>query len=340
MNPINICFVTDDKYAPYTGVAMYSIIKHLPAGTPTHFYIFDNAITPQTKQKMEQLLPASSNISFVDVSSCLGTLQQLQQTAAHITKTSYLKFFIADLLPEVDKIIYLDGDLVITDDITALWNTPLEDKLLAAVEDVGYTYWCQHNPELKLKFKCMNSGVMLINCKKWRETNLSAQLLACAKEHDKVGFGQDQPVLNYVCKDQIVFLPFYWNVQDTFFRDEIEIVDRKDIAACHEAKNFPKIIHYTYVKKPWNYPFMRQADVFWKYYAASSLCSQALYSKYKKLLPLISSPAIAQKLRECEMNHVEGWAIKFILIIASLRIDERKAFLISYKHLVKIYYKR
>ncbi|MBP5429386.1 MAG: glycosyltransferase family 8 protein [Elusimicrobiaceae bacterium] len=324
MQPINICFVTDDKYAPYTGAAMYSVIKNLSPQTSVNFYIFDNNITEETKGKLKALVPASSSIIFVNVSSKLAELDKLQQTIPHITKTSYLKFFIADLLPKLDKIIYLDGDLIVTDDITPLWNTHLEDKLLAAVEDVGYTYWCKHNPELKLQFKCMNSGVMLINCQKWRETNLSAKLLACAKEHDKVGFGQDQPVLNYVCRDQIVFLPFYWNAQDTFFRDEIEIVDRPDIDLCHEAKNFPKIVHYTYVKKPWNYPFMRKADVFWEYYAESGLCPNAMLTKYKNLRPLIFSPVVAAKLREYEINTIQGRAYKFLIVIAFLRVNSTR----------------
>ena len=309
MQPINICFVTDDNYAPYTGVAMYSIIKNLSANSVANFYIFDNAITEETKEKLKILVPAPSSVSFVNISSKLAELNRLQQTVPHITKSSYLKFFIADLLPQVDKIIYLDGDLVVTADLTSLWNLDLEKKLLAAVEDVGYTYWSQHSQALKLKFKCMNSGVMLINCKKWREVSLSKQLLDCAIDHDKVGYGQDQPVLNFVCKDQIKFIPFEWNVQDTFFRDEIEIAVRKDIPACHAAKEHPNIIHYTYVKKPWAYPFMRQAHVFWKYYTNSGLCSTDLSLKYKYYKTYIQNPSLQTKYKNLEIKSLHVWKL-------------------------------
>ena len=189
MKTINICFVTDENYAAYTGTCIYSIIQNATSDSVFSFYIFDNHISDRTKQQLQNLVSAPSSLVFVNVSSKLNELKQLEQTIPHISKTSYLKFFIADLLPQIDKIIYLDGDLIVTDSMHKLWEIDLQENLLAAVEDVGYSYWNQHNPELKLKFKCMNSGVMILNCKLWREQKLSEQLLACAKQHDKVGFG-------------------------------------------------------------------------------------------------------------------------------------------------------
>lgn len=251
MNVLNICFITDENYSLHMGVAMTSIIHNRAFNTQLNFYIFDGGIEPQTKEKLNQLQGDEVKINYVTLHSIEKKIEILPQTAAHITKTSYFKYAIADLLPNLNKIIYLDADLIVKKPLDNLYNIELGDNLLAAVEDVGYSYHSRYNEKLKLKFKCMNSGVMLINCDLWRKEGLQQKLIEVTKKHDIVGFGQDQPVFNYVCRDRILFIPFEWNVQDTFFRDECEINNREDIELCHFAKDNPSIIHYTFVKKPW-----------------------------------------------------------------------------------------
>lgn len=268
-NIINICFVTDDNYAIHAGVAMCSILENANEKDNFAFYIFDNGISDEKKSKLQKMASDKVTIKYVALDSVAKKYQTLTQTVKHITKSSYFKFAIADLLPDVDKIIYLDSDLIVETSLKDLFDVKLGDNLIAAVEDVGYTYWSKYNPELKLKFKCMNSGVMLINCDLWRKENQSSKLLECAADHDKVGFGQDQPVLNFVLKDRVLFLPFKWNVQDTFFRDEIELADRPERAEIDDVKQNPGIIHYTYVRKPWNDFGVVKAAHYWKYYKRS-----------------------------------------------------------------------
>lgn len=265
MNKINVCFVTDENYAPYMGTVIYSIICNAKHRNNFVFHVFDNGIKEKTKKKLKKIAK-NNEINFIDASSFAQRLESLPQTAPHITKSSYLKFIIADVLKDLDKVLYLDCDLIVTRDIQELYDTDIGNNLIGAVEDVGYTYWSKSNEDLKLKFKCMNSGVMLINCDLWRKENLSQTLMECASDHDKVGFGQDQPVLNFVCKNRVFFLPFKWNAQDTFFRDSVEIQDRMDIKECHEARDNPAIIHYTYVRKPWNDFDVVRARDFWKYH--------------------------------------------------------------------------
>lgn len=272
MNKINVCFVTDENYAPYMGTAIYSIVCNAKHNRRFVFYVFDSGIQEKTKETIKKIA-GRNEVNFIDSSVFSQKLASLPQTSAHITKSSYLKFIISDVLKDLNKVLYLDCDLIVTRDIKELYDADIENNLIGAVEDVGYTYWSKHNNDLKLKFKCMNSGVMLINCDLWRKENLSAALIECASDHDKVGFGQDQPVLNFVCKNRVCFLPFKWNVQDTFFRDSAEIQDRADIEECHEARDNPAIIHYTFVRKPWNDFDVVKVSEFWKYHKYNPLCN-------------------------------------------------------------------
>ncbi len=279
----NICLITDNNYAPYVGATIYSITKNAGTSDKFHFYIFDNGILANNIEKLKTLESFDCKIDFISSKLFLDRIESLPQTAKHISKTSYLKFFIADILKELDKVLYLDCDLIIKKSLWELYHTDIKDFLFGAVEDIGYTHLSKKSPELKLKFKCINSGVMLINCKKWRDENLVEQLLSCAANHEKVGYGQDQPVFNYVCRDKILFLDYIWNVQDSFFRDKAEVRDRADVELCHYAKDNPAIIHYTYVKKPWNYPFMKKGSEFWSNYIETPFLSTKEKRVYKIL---------------------------------------------------------
>ena len=326
-NTINICFVTDDNYAPYVGVAIYSIIKNAKKDDHFHFYIFDDKISTSTKNKLSKMIKSNSSITFVDVSSVENIIKDLKQTVSHITKSSYLKFAIADLLPQVDKIIYLDGDLVVQNSLSDLYNIDLEDNLIAAVEDVGYTYWSKHREELKLKFLCMNSGVMLINCNLWRKEKLSDKLIEITKNHDIVGFGQDQPVLNYVLKGRVKFIPYKWNVQDTFFRKGVEYNASSNKNAWDEATLNPVVIHYTFVKKPWVYPFMNKAEIFWEYYLNSPFITTNLalqYTFFKKIHSMKcfnnSNFPLLNKFLDFKYDKGNG---KITIILLGIKISKR-----------------
>lgn len=280
---MDICFVADENYAPYMATVIYSILKNNKNMDCFNFYIFDNGILEKTKKNLLKIVDEKVSIKFINCLPFEKNLNELNQIAEHITKTSYLKFVIADTLNHLDKVLYLDCDLVVMSDLEELWRYELENNLLAAVEDVGYTYWSKSNEELKLKFKCINSGVMLINCNLWRKEKLFKKFMKCAKKHEVVGYGQDQPVLNYVCKNRILYLPFIWNVQDTFFRRGIEIQNRTDIQECDFARINPAIIHYAYIEKPWNNINIFNAIYFWKYYKDTPWGNNKGECIYKKL---------------------------------------------------------
>lgn len=279
---IPVCFVTDESYAKYMGVTITSILKNSEYDNYT-FYILDKGIKPKTKSRLKRICANKAKIKFIDVTKFSSRFDSLKQKASYISKSSYYKFAIAELLPDLDKVIYLDSDLIIKKSLKDLFNTDVSNYLLGAVEDVGYTYWAQRRDDLKLKFKCINSGVMLINCTKWREEHLMDTLLKCAEDPEKVGKGQDQPVINYVCKDRILFLDLKFNAQDAFFRDGIEILNRNDTRDCAIATKDPVIIHYTTANKPWKFPFRNNGQEYWSYYIKSPFMTLPRLVKYVKI---------------------------------------------------------
>lgn len=263
-NTINIAFVADDNYALYLGVTIQSILANKNTSDELVFYIFENEISTFLKDVLTNLVNEySAKIIFIDAKLIMEEFNDLSQKF-YISKTSYLKFVIARELPEVDKIIYLDCDLIIQSSLSELYKTNLEGNLIAGVEDVGYVNWRKTNKELKIKSFPINSGVMLIDCKKFRDENIAQKLIDYASAHGHQQYGQDQPIFNIVCENRILALDYKWNFQESFYKIIFDInasLNRHIIEASQE-----NIIHYTGPKKPWQNPLITRGEKWLKYY--------------------------------------------------------------------------
>ena len=276
-NPI-IVLSSDENYATYIPVLINSIQSTLNKNVQCKIYIFDVGITSETKFRIEQFSKSFANMSikFINLVSQLKKFEKTFVTFAHFTIATYARFFIADIFPEYDKILYLDVDLLVLSDISELFDIDIERYLVAAAIDACYArqlYFNENNivdyslnilglPEGISEF---NAGVLLINLKKWRELNLTK---ICIDKLADIGVPRvlDQCVLNAVIpQDQIYHLPIEWNYLWHARLHNIANLDKKskfaELVNSYEkiGKN-KKIIHYTSSIKPWNYYFLDDAE--------------------------------------------------------------------------------
>ena len=132
---------------------------------------------------------------------------------------------------------------------------------MAGVQDVGYYYWKDHNPDFIYKEGFyINAGVLLINLDAWRKNDLFTKLVEFTLQNaKKIAIG-DQDVINQVCFGKIKQLDYKWNVQDSFYRTEPERAANPNCEQIIKAAENPAIIHYTQAKKPWNSTGMPRAN--------------------------------------------------------------------------------
>jgi lipopolysaccharide biosynthesis glycosyltransferase len=193
-----------------------------------------------------------SNVSFdfIPVEEKLKLLEGAALCAfkSHIP---YARFFIAELLPSISKCIYLDVDIIVNCNIRELWNIGFrhngEEFALAACID-SYdieTSRIHLNPE-HLYF---NSGVLIINCDRWRNERIGRNLAILTKHIQNVKY-VDQDILNvYFDDNQYISLPADYNYLSMHkYKEHVE----------------PKIIHYTR-GKPWMHSDFPLAEKFWNY---------------------------------------------------------------------------
>lgn len=246
---INICFTPDDNYAQHLAVTIVSILKNADVEDEFSFYVLDSGISEYKKNKISELKKIKKfKIEYVKLNTAL--LNDLPIVLSHFVTAIYYRFMMADLLPNIDKIIYLDCDTVVLSSLRELFEEDIADFYIAGVEDIGHYYNHQIlKPELEKLY--INSGVMVVNLKLWRRDDLGKKLIVFAREtKEELTFG-DQDVINKLlnCKR----LNLKWNVQSlpcSHVYNNIIFHPLKD--EIIEAVRNPGIIHYITSCKPWN----------------------------------------------------------------------------------------
>ena len=170
----------------------------------------------------------------------------------HITSSAYYRLFLTDILPNtIDKVLYLDSDIIINGDISELWENDITNFAVGAIPDMdegnlNIYRRLQYSPKLGY----FNSGVLLINLRYWRENNLLKAYLEFWKDYpDRVVY-HDQDILNYVLREQKKHLPLKYNVQMPALFKVVNISWEYD-EQLQEALARPVVIHYTTSEKPW-----------------------------------------------------------------------------------------
>ena len=190
-------------------------------------------------------------------------------TSHHITHAAYFRLMAAELLPKwLDRVIYLDSDVLVNDDLGKLWNAPLDDHYCLAVPDIACPFvdarhgGCNQrkaNPYMAAltpipNWKALglngdsmyfNSGVMVLNLARWREERISRSLLKCLRENPDHVWCWDQYALNVVFSEQWGQLDFRWNQGAHVFEYPDETYSPIDSESFRAMRDEPSIIHFT-----------------------------------------------------------------------------------------------
>lgn len=255
---IPIVFAVDDNYAPFLSVALNSILKNLNINYFLKVYVLNTGLSEVNEKRIIELAENYSsdvNVEYIDVTKSLDGINDKMHLRDYYTKAIYYRIFIPALLPIYDKIIYVDCDMVFLSDISTLFNVELGDNIVGAVhEEAMSSYDCfgKYSEEFLdvPRLDYFNSGLLVINAKKYREENVEKKFIDLMLAH-KFEIAPDQDYLNVLCKGKVKHLDVGWNktpIPEKPFKDS-------DL----------KIIHYKLNFKPWHYKGVRYEEYFWKY---------------------------------------------------------------------------
>lgn len=256
-----VSYASDDNYAVYMGVSMLSLFESNKDINNIVVYVLDCGIGECNRRKlMEVAEKYQRKIVFTAVDDLVAGLK-LNMGTRKISVVSYARLFLSSIVPEyVDKVIYIDCDTIVCNSILPMWNTNLENALVAGVQDTVDSYF---NRIIKLdrEVRYVNAGILLINLCLWRKENIQNSFLKYIDEMNGTVPHHDQGVINHVCAERRVILPLRFNVTSnifTFSEKTIRRMHRIDgkyytQQEIDEVRKRPTILHFTtgLLGRPW-----------------------------------------------------------------------------------------
>ena len=205
---VPVLFSTNDKYVPYCRVAIASMLEHISPENEYVVYIFHKGLSQDSTDVLTAFARENVRVELINV--------EARQHAAMYeekwyTREIYYRLMAADVLPDEDKIVYLDSDIVVLEDIAHLYAVDMGDALLGTVladrssdrrmsevlgVPIGATF---------------NSGVLLCNLAEWRKVDVFRRCMeALERFQDKLRY-PDQDALSIVCGERTIGLDPRWN---------------------------------------------------------------------------------------------------------------------------------
>lgn len=234
---MHIVTASDNNYVPGVFVLLASVIKH---NEDAYFTV----IAIDWSDENLALLKALGKRLSVDVSVKIlkkEKLAHLPVRRSHLTTSSYARLLIPDLLPEEERLIYMDCDMLVTGSLEELLHCDLTDQLVAAVRCPSPTSAFAEAMELPVE-QYFNSGLMVLNLRLWRQEDLASRCMEAIAALDCPYLGQDESALNDVARGRVHYLPASFNVYAR--------------ADCYQATlsnpSSIKVLHYIVKPKPWN----------------------------------------------------------------------------------------
>lgn len=277
--PISVCTITDDAYAPYAAVMLASLFAHHEKGEVRAF-VLTGGLSDTNREKLVE-----TGARFANALSCRtvepGLLSELSRawTHSYIPLDAFYKFWIAEVLSELPRVLYLDGDIIVTGDLRELYYTDFDGALAAAVQTYDEPAWGLSLAErfgLSLTHRYFNSGVMLLDLARWRTEGIARQMSERALEKQAA----DEIVFNLVLCDRCKTLHPRYNVGPhlSWFADRLYVPGHYlfPAAAYAEAAERPAIVHFCGPTKPWQYRTIHpQKHLFSEYLAMTPYAGMA-----------------------------------------------------------------
>lgn len=255
---IPIFFTIDDSYAPFLAVALNSAIKNSDPQRNYKAIVLYQDLGADNISRLQSLQNENFKIELMPIRANMEALDDRMSNRLrcdYFTLTIYFRLFIPSMFPQYDKGIYIDSDVVLTDDIAKLFDIDIGENYIGACNDlsiadipplVAYT---EKAVGVNAK-EYINSGVLLMNLKKMRDDDLEGHFLALLNKYHFDSIAPDQDYLNAMCNGKIYYLEEKW---DTMPNDAKPMLTETSL------------IHYNLFSKPWCYDGIQYEEQFWNY---------------------------------------------------------------------------
>lgn len=267
--------ITDDNFVLPTSVTMTSLKKNKHEGTNYSLTIIGDNISEENERLMSGMADESFGVQIIRPGRTFEMLHKAKEGSfAAATPSALLKFALPELLPHHDRVLYLDGDLIVRGDLSDLFFSDLDGCVAGVVSDSGQIYF--KHEWVRRVGNYFNSGVMLLDLKEMRDSHATERLIKAKKENCD-GSLMDQNAFNYIFDGRVKYLPIKYNclccnlvrAQTKFSIDDINKLYGTEYASLDEVLTTACVVHFSSKDKPWRYADVPLAEEWYRYYNES-----------------------------------------------------------------------
>ena len=271
-----ICLISSDYYVPYLTTVIQSIKDN---SSSNNFYDIVILTRDMSKQHIDVISELYSEKTFsIRVKNI--NFNEKFYTSGHVPLETYIRCLIPNIFKEYNRVLYLDSDIIVLDDVQKLLNSDIHDYSIGAVKDLTlHAFALDANRLTKTTrqtnsqyfhdiliddiFSCFNGGVLLFNIKHINKNFYTDMCNMLNKKHYEY---YDQDAFNIYFKNDVYFEDFSWNITPITLRKEIVgTLPKSSKCIFQNALLNKKIIHYNSAYKPWFFPDDYLAYFWWKY---------------------------------------------------------------------------
>lgn len=298
---MNVATALNRKYINYTIVMLTSLCKNNPVHIDA--YLLHSELSKDDIQYMRDCL-VQYDISLIPFAIDKNKFDDRFPRNDLWSLETYYRLFLFDYLPaSVERIFYLDVDLIVNKSLDEYYHVDFEtDEIITCVDGCGKTGWeirsqkqrDMFSPMIACGYQYFNAGVMLLNAAAMREKYNFNYYLEVVKEWNYEMSAPDQDILNYVHWKKIGYIDPY--EYDLFAR-----IAHNEQITYETAKENAYIIHFA-GDKPWNTTNVHfDIEKLWWDYAALTPCYQALVADFMR--DMFESRALEERVQSILDNY-------------------------------------
>ena len=240
----------DEQYVRHTATMLCSLLEH---NTVSRIHLFYSSVDDQELAKLESFV-AGYGSTIVRYKMAPANFQDFR-VDKWVSIATYYRILAPRILPtNIDKILYLDSDIIVRGSLNDLWNTDLRDRALAAVGELADSR-AVNLVGLPSGAKYFNGGVLLINLVFWRENSIYERATAFIRDNPEKVELWDQDALNAILVQSWIELPAHWNAQHHFITGlpatRIAHLSPEQLATVPLSE--PAVVHFDGGTKPWHW---------------------------------------------------------------------------------------
>ncbi len=298
---IDIVCSTDGRFIMQTGVMIKSVCMSNPDNDICFHVLIDDTVSSDDKAALKSTIEsAKADMEFYRADNILSSYPKIGKVNSYISKATYYRLAIPELLPSLDRVLYLDGDIIVRHSLVEMYNLNLEGISLYAVSEMDEADQPYNRFGYSSDHGYFNAGVLLINLKYWREHDSLNRFLNVINNHADRIVAHDQDTLNIVFNDSWKRMPIKYNLLSGHLykresqnpKDRLRYGDEMDKAALD-----PVVVHFTGPFKPWyqegkNHPYQKDfafylSQTIWKDYSCNKWCPLSLHHYMANILRML-----------------------------------------------------